>query len=76
MIYPVVRELAVDPGHRIPVAVTCRVLRLAPSGYATLQTELLDRHAWDTRADLANAIFEYRRVLLQPAPAGSRPADR
>src|SRR6266545_6424426 len=30
MIYPVVRELAVD---QIPVAVTCRVLRLAPSGY-------------------------------------------
>src|SRR6266545_1881300 len=30
MIFPVVRALAAD---RIPVAVTCRVLRLAPAGY-------------------------------------------
>ena len=32
---------------------------VAESFFATLQTELLDRHAWPTRASLRTAIFEY-----------------
>lgn len=32
---------------------------MAESFFATVQTELLDRRAWNTRAELAQAIFEY-----------------
>jgi hypothetical protein len=32
---------------------------VAESFYATLQTELLDRHTWPTRRCLRSAIFEY-----------------
>jgi len=32
---------------------------VAESFYATLQTELLDRQFWPTRASLRTAIFEY-----------------
>jgi putative transposase len=31
----------------------------------TLQLEVLDRHSWNLRAELANAIFEWI-VLVQP----------
>jgi putative transposase len=36
---------------------------VAESFFATLQTELLDRHAWTTRAQLAQAIFEWIEVF-------------
>jgi len=36
---------------------------VAESFYATLQTELLDRHTWPTRQALASAIFEYIEVF-------------
>lgn len=32
---------------------------MAESFFATLQTELLDRRSWATRAELANAIFTF-----------------
>lgn len=32
---------------------------LAESFFATLQTELLDRHTWATREQLANAVFAF-----------------
>ncbi|WP_446210411.1 IS3 family transposase [Micromonospora sp. IBSANI012] len=31
----------------------------AESFFATLQTELLDRHYWATRRQLATAVFDY-----------------
>jgi putative transposase len=36
---------------------------VAESFFATLQTELLDRHRWDTRTQLAQAIFEFIEVF-------------
>jgi transposase InsO family protein len=36
---------------------------VAESFFATLQTELLDRHRWATRAQLAQAIFERIEVF-------------
>jgi putative transposase len=32
---------------------------MAESFFATLQTELLDRHYWATRRQLAAAVFDY-----------------
>jgi putative transposase len=39
---------------------------VAESFFATLQTELLDRQAWETRAELAQAIFEYIEAFYNP----------
>jgi transposase InsO family protein len=36
---------------------------VAESFFASLQTELLDRHRWATRAQLAQAIFEWIEVF-------------
>lgn len=36
---------------------------MAESFFSSLQVELLDRHAWHTREELANAIFEYVEVF-------------
>jgi putative transposase len=36
---------------------------VAESFFATLQTELLDRHRWDTRRQLAQAVFEWIEVF-------------
>jgi putative transposase len=40
---------------------------LAESFFATLQNELLDRRAWATRPELANAIFEWIEAWYNPA---------
>ncbi len=39
---------------------------LAESFFATLQTELLDRHTWTTREQLANAVFGYLEGFYNP----------
>ena len=39
---------------------------LAESFFATLQTELLDRHTWATREQLANAVFGYLEGFYNP----------
>src|SRR4051794_27991025 len=39
---------------------------LAASFFATLQTELLDRHTWTTREQLANAVFAYLEGFYNP----------
>jgi putative transposase len=39
---------------------------LAESFFATLQTELLDRHTWTTREQLANAVFAYLEGFYNP----------
>ena len=39
---------------------------LAESFFATLQTELLDKHTWTTRDQLANAVFSYLEGLYNP----------
>ena len=36
------------------------------SFFATLQTELLDRHRWETRQQLTHAIFEYIEGWYNP----------
>ena len=39
---------------------------MAESFFGTLQLELLDRRRWETRAELAQAIFEYIEVFYNP----------
>jgi putative transposase len=39
---------------------------MAESFFGTLQLELLDRRQWQTRAELASAIFEYIEVFYNP----------
>jgi putative transposase len=39
---------------------------VAESFFATLQTELLDRHAWADRRELARAIFEWIECFYNP----------
>jgi putative transposase len=39
---------------------------MAESFFGTLQLELLDRRQWETRAELAQAIFEYIEVFYNP----------
>jgi transposase InsO family protein len=57
MIYPLVRELAADG---VPVAVTCRVLKLARQPYYRwLTSPLTDRDL--KQAHLANALFDAHR---------------
>jgi len=39
---------------------------MAESFFATLQVELLDRQRWETRAELASAIFSYIEGFYNP----------
>ncbi len=39
---------------------------MAESFLATLQTELLDRHSWRSRKELARAIFEFIEAWYNP----------
>ena len=50
---------------------------VAESFWGRLQTELLDRQRWNTRIELANAIFEYIEGFHKqtPTPLRSRLAD-
>ncbi|MCA1735599.1 MAG: IS3 family transposase [Actinobacteria bacterium] len=45
---------------------------MAESFFATLQLELLDRRRWQTRRELAQAIFEYIEVFYNPERRHSR----
>ncbi len=57
MMYPLVRELAVDG---VPVTVTCRVLKIARQPYYRwLECRVTDAE-WD-EAQLANAVFDAHR---------------
>ncbi|MFI8093044.1 hypothetical protein ACIF9R_32825 [Streptomyces sp. NPDC086080] len=57
MMYPLVRELAAaDAPHRVPVAVTCRVLGLARQPYY----RWLDRPVTD--AEIAEAYRDIRHL--------------
>lgn len=40
---------------------------LAESFFATLQTELLDRHHWSTRRQLETAIFDFIEAFYNPS---------
>ncbi len=40
---------------------------LAESFFATLQTELLDRHHWSTRRQLQGAIFDFIEAFYNPS---------
>jgi putative transposase len=39
---------------------------MAESFFGTLQLELLDRHGWKTRQELASAIFDYVEAFYNP----------
>ena len=39
---------------------------VAESFFGTLQLELLDEHHWDTRRQLASAIFEWNETWYNP----------
>jgi transposase InsO family protein len=39
---------------------------LAESFFSSMQVELLDRHRWHTRQELANAIFEWIEAFYNP----------
>ncbi len=39
---------------------------VAESFFASLQCELLDRHHWATRAELARAMFEWIEAFYNP----------
>jgi transposase InsO family protein len=81
MMYPLVRELAVDG---IPVAVTCRVLNIArPPYYRWLACPVTDAEL--TAAYRANALFDahqddpefgYRFLLDEAREAGQPMAER
>lgn len=45
---------------------------VAESFFASLQCELLDRHAWPTRAGLAQAMFRWIEVFYNPTRATPR----
>src|SRR4051812_15027511 len=76
MIYPLVRELAVDG---VPVAVTCRVLNLARQPYYRWIDDPVTDSEW-AEAHLTNALFDahcddpefgYRFLVDEPRDAGS-----
>ena len=81
MIYPLVRELAVDG---IPVTVTCRVLKLARQPYYRWLAAPIGPRELD-RAYLANAVFDahaddpeygYRLLADEARQAGEGGCDR
>jgi putative transposase len=39
---------------------------LAESFFGSMQVELLDRRLWDTRAELASAIFDWIEAFYNP----------
>jgi len=41
---------------------------VAESFFATLETELIDRHSWRTRADARLAVFDFIEAWYNPAP--------
>ena len=81
MMYPLVRELAADG---VPVAVTCRVLKIARQPYYRwLANPVTDAEL--ESADLANALFDahrddpefgYRFLVDEAREAGESMAER
>jgi len=81
MIYPLVRELAVDG---VPVTVTCRVLKIARQPYYRWLANPVTDAEW-VEAHLANALFDahrddpefgYRFLLDEVRAGGRQLADR
>jgi putative transposase len=53
---------------------------MAESFFSTIQRELLDEHHWETRAELASAVFEWIEAWYNPhrrhtSLGGISPAD-
>ncbi|XMN04802.1 IS3 family transposase [Streptomyces griseobrunneus] len=84
MMYPLVRELAAAAPHRVPVAVTCRVLNLARQPYCRwLNNPVADAEL--AEAYRANALFDAHRddpefghcfLLDEARTAGEAMAER
>ena len=85
MIYPLVRELAATGAPiRGPVAVTCRVLKIAKQPYCRLLKHPVSDRDWD-EAQLTNAAFDlhdeeptfgYRRIADDLADLGFVASER
>lgn len=85
MIYPLVRDLAgVGARVRVPVAVTCRVLKIARQPYYRWLDDPVTDAEW-AQAHLANALFDahredpefgYRFLLDEARDAGHAMAER
>jgi putative transposase len=56
MMYPLVRDLAADPIHKIPVAVTCRVLGFSKQAFDRWLAAPVSQRDWDD-AHLINAAL-------------------
>jgi transposase InsO family protein len=54
------------PSCRHPVAAVAAVAAVGPGRGPRLQIELFDRRNWATRAELANAIFEWIEAFYNP----------
>lgn len=84
MIYPLVQELAATGARvRVPVAVTCRVLRITKQGYYTWLRSGVSQRDWDD-AHLANQAFDmhqedpeygYRQIAWELQATGATTAS-
>lgn len=79
MIYPLVRELAVTGApHRVPVAVTCRVLKIAKQPYYRWLADPVSERDWDDAhlidaardAHREDPAFGYRLIADELADLG------
>ena len=85
MIYPLVQELAATGARvRVPVAVTCRVLRITKQGYYKWLASPVSQRDWDD-AHLANAAYDvhaddpefgYRLIADELAATGWQVSER
>jgi putative transposase len=80
MMFPLVLDLAADPIHKIPVAVTCRVLGFSKQAFYKWQAAPVSRRDWED-AHLINAAidihhddpeFGYRFIADELAEQGVR----
>lgn len=57
MMFPLVLDLAADPIHKIPVAVTCRVLGFSKQAFYQWRAQPVSQRDWDD-AHLINAAVD------------------
>ena len=85
MIYPLVRELAAAGApHRVPVAVTCRVLKIAKQPYYRWLADPMSDRDWEDAhlidaardAHQDDATFGYRLIADELADLGFNASER
>ena len=60
---PVVLSATTWAAARMSASGTCFYIAVIESFWARMQVELLNRQRWNTRVELANAIFEYLEIF-------------